>query len=183
MIRRPPRSTLFPYTTLFRSGPDEGAWVGVGGLDVAADRRFEGVDRGEDAAPELAQGEQGEPALDEVEPGGRGRREVQVVAGALGQPVPDDARLVGAQVVEHQVHLEVGRDAAVDLIEEGPELLGAMPGPTLADDRAGPRVEGGEQAERAMTPVVVRPAFGLAGAHRQHRRGPLDGLDLRDRKR
>src|SRR5256886_15909720 len=23
MIRRPPRSTLFPYTTLFRSGPDE----------------------------------------------------------------------------------------------------------------------------------------------------------------
>src|SRR3712207_9513208 len=24
MIRRPPRSTLFPYTTLFRSGPGEG---------------------------------------------------------------------------------------------------------------------------------------------------------------
>src|SRR5690242_20795600 len=24
MIRRPPRSTLFPYTTLFRSGRDEG---------------------------------------------------------------------------------------------------------------------------------------------------------------
>src|SRR5687768_18020468 len=24
MIRRPPRSTLFPYTTLFRSRPDEG---------------------------------------------------------------------------------------------------------------------------------------------------------------
>src|SRR2546426_2703830 len=24
MIRRPPRSTLFPYTTLFRSGPDSG---------------------------------------------------------------------------------------------------------------------------------------------------------------
>src|SRR5260370_30279272 len=28
MIRRPPRSTLFPYTTLFRSGPD------VAGLDA-----------------------------------------------------------------------------------------------------------------------------------------------------
>src|SRR3712207_7006623 len=25
MIRRPPRSTLFPYTTLFRSGPDDRA--------------------------------------------------------------------------------------------------------------------------------------------------------------
>src|SRR3712207_1997248 len=47
MIRRPPRSTLFPYTTLFRSdhprthhrarrpGPDE---RGVGGHAVAAER-------------------------------------------------------------------------------------------------------------------------------------------------
>src|SRR2546430_9403403 len=26
MIRRPPRSTLFPYTTLFRSDPDAGTW-------------------------------------------------------------------------------------------------------------------------------------------------------------
>src|SRR3712207_8073322 len=30
MIRRPPRSTLFPYTTLFRSSPD-GAVLAVGG--------------------------------------------------------------------------------------------------------------------------------------------------------
>src|SRR3712207_7042742 len=29
MIRRPPRSTLFPYTTLFRSEP-----IGVGGPDL-----------------------------------------------------------------------------------------------------------------------------------------------------
>src|SRR2546430_16271099 len=26
MIRRPPRSTLFPYTTLFRSGENLGTW-------------------------------------------------------------------------------------------------------------------------------------------------------------
>src|SRR5260221_12045748 len=26
MIRRPPRSTLFPYTTLFRSGADAAGW-------------------------------------------------------------------------------------------------------------------------------------------------------------
>src|SRR3712207_7245229 len=29
MIRRPPRSTLFPYTTLFRSGDDLGAPAGA----------------------------------------------------------------------------------------------------------------------------------------------------------
>src|SRR3989344_9160450 len=27
MIRRPPRSTLFPYTTLFRSGSNDGTWL------------------------------------------------------------------------------------------------------------------------------------------------------------
>src|SRR5256885_5827386 len=31
MIRRPPRSTLFPYTTLFRSVVDERAGAGQGG--------------------------------------------------------------------------------------------------------------------------------------------------------
>src|SRR5256885_10415426 len=36
MIRRPPRSTLFPYTTLFRSGDDVlGIFVEVLRLDVA----------------------------------------------------------------------------------------------------------------------------------------------------
>src|SRR5436309_11018939 len=29
MLRRPPISTLFPYTTLFRSRPDDGAPVGA----------------------------------------------------------------------------------------------------------------------------------------------------------
>src|SRR2546430_12741669 len=43
MIRRPPRSTLFPYTTLFRSGNDR-LWRSVceitGRLDLFEDRRF-----------------------------------------------------------------------------------------------------------------------------------------------
>src|SRR5258708_18949474 len=30
MIRRPPRSTLFPYTTLFRSGEKRAGWGGEG---------------------------------------------------------------------------------------------------------------------------------------------------------
>src|SRR2546422_2343846 len=32
MIRRPPRSTLFPYTTLFRSGESDRAWRAGGVL-------------------------------------------------------------------------------------------------------------------------------------------------------
>src|SRR3712207_8143987 len=39
MIRRPPRSTLFPYTTLFRSAPGQGPReVGQGGDARAAAR-------------------------------------------------------------------------------------------------------------------------------------------------
>src|SRR3712207_8396234 len=34
MIRRPPRSTLFPYTTLFRSEPDPDAFRGAMGAAV-----------------------------------------------------------------------------------------------------------------------------------------------------
>src|SRR3712207_6957926 len=35
MIRRPPRSTLFPYTTLFRSGADPGPAADVAAGDLA----------------------------------------------------------------------------------------------------------------------------------------------------
>src|SRR2546430_5027685 len=36
MIRRPPRSTLFPYTTLFRSEPDAGAVQSGAGVAASA---------------------------------------------------------------------------------------------------------------------------------------------------
>src|SRR5258707_9733136 len=44
MIRRPPRSTLFPYTTLFRSGPDSNFAMG-GPLVTAPNRNFAVRDR------------------------------------------------------------------------------------------------------------------------------------------
>src|SRR3990167_5396628 len=42
MIRRPPRSTLFPYTTLFRSS----VWLCAGGCAAADSRRAMGVAAG-----------------------------------------------------------------------------------------------------------------------------------------
>src|SRR2546430_12149626 len=39
MIRRPPRSTLFPYTTLFRSGVPDDRADAVHVLDLERDRR------------------------------------------------------------------------------------------------------------------------------------------------
>src|SRR5438445_11908056 len=42
MIRRPPRSTLFPYTTLFRSF--DGALKGIGGCPMAGDELVGNMD-------------------------------------------------------------------------------------------------------------------------------------------
>src|SRR3712207_7907555 len=44
MIRRPPRSTLFPYTTLFRSDPDDRTDRADRGRGVSLDRRHPLVD-------------------------------------------------------------------------------------------------------------------------------------------
>src|SRR3712207_7211600 len=43
MIRRPPRSTLFPYTTLFRSAKCRAGSVVVDGWNAAAHGRARGV--------------------------------------------------------------------------------------------------------------------------------------------
>src|SRR3712207_7838583 len=44
MIRRPPRSTLFPYTTLFRSGL-HATRRGQGGMHLGGDRRAGPLER------------------------------------------------------------------------------------------------------------------------------------------
>ena len=75
----------------------KGLGVGVGGLDVAMDGGLELGDGAMDAAAQGALGEQGEQALDLVDPGGRGRREVDVEARALGEPVADQLGLVACR--------------------------------------------------------------------------------------
>src|SRR2546427_6684358 len=46
MIRRPPRSTLFPYTTLFRSDPDHQPRAARSPQAAAPRRRVRGLGRG-----------------------------------------------------------------------------------------------------------------------------------------
>src|SRR3712207_8811836 len=77
MIRRPPRSTLFPYTTLFRSR----LLVGAG-----ADERRRGDRRGERANPRRV------PCRPSDGRGGRRQREVEVAPDADLALDPDPAR-------------------------------------------------------------------------------------------
>jgi hypothetical protein len=88
---------------------------------------------------------------------------VQVPARALRQPVVHEARLVGPQVVEHEVHVQAGRHGRLDPVQEGAELHAAVPPLAGADHRAGPHVERGEEVQRAVAAPVVGPPLGLPG--------------------
>src|SRR3712207_7891159 len=68
MIRRPPRSTLFPYTTLFRSVPGDAARRGARGVDEGPD----GARAAHGAAGPRGRRHRGEPGRDG---GDRGRSE------------------------------------------------------------------------------------------------------------
>ncbi len=60
---------------------------------------FKVCDGSEDAALETPLGQDGEEALDGVEPGGRGRGEVERPAGMAREPPPHDRMLMGGVVV------------------------------------------------------------------------------------
>src|SRR3712207_7560514 len=57
MIRRPPRSTLFPYTTLFRSVEATDDDVAVGGDDPVVDPVAPGLGEGWDRHDEVGAGD------------------------------------------------------------------------------------------------------------------------------
>src|SRR5690348_17907254 len=53
MIRRPPRSTLFPYTTLFRSRDGIDGAKTVAEVEAARDNALEGLDVALDKVPDV----------------------------------------------------------------------------------------------------------------------------------
>ncbi len=63
--------------------PDEGLWFGVVLHEVVVDRALEVVDAGIAAPSDALCGDLGEEALDEVQPGRAGGREMQLEAGVL----------------------------------------------------------------------------------------------------
>src|SRR6266851_10007960 len=95
--------------------PDErgGVFVPVGdpGLDVGG----EFFDVAVGGALQLFGGQGGEPPLDQVHPRPVGGGEVEVESLVTQQPAMDSGGLVGRQVVEDHMQVEVVGDVAVDL--------------------------------------------------------------------
>src|SRR2546427_2304266 len=113
MIRRPPRSTLFPYTTLFRSRARDGDALPLPARQGRAPLADDGVVPVLQLTDEL------------VGVGGLGRRH-DVVRARLGAAVRDilpDGRAKQQRLLEHEPDLAPQRLAAilaeVDPVEEG----------------------------------------------------------------
>jgi hypothetical protein len=96
------------------SGPHEGFGVIVGLSEKAVDGGLQIDDRSEDAAFEVASGQLGEEALDGIEPGGRGRDEMEDEARMPTEPGANLAMLVGSVIVEDDVDNLAGRDFGFD---------------------------------------------------------------------
>src|SRR5580704_13836340 len=85
------------------------------------------------------------------------------------EPCADLGMLMRRVVVDDQVQVHLGRDFAVDLVEETDELLMPMAAHALADDLALQHVEGGEQRRRAVALVVMGHRSASAALHGQPR--------------
>ena len=96
------------------SGPCEGFGVDIGLGDEAVDGGLEIDDGAEDAALEAALGELGEEAFDGIEPGARGRGEVEDEALVPVEPSTDLRVLVSGVVVEDDVDDLAGRHLGLD---------------------------------------------------------------------
>ncbi|ALE76820.1 hypothetical protein FRP1_28940 (plasmid) [Pseudonocardia sp. EC080625-04] len=85
---------------------------------------------------------------------------------------------MGGGVVQHQVHVELGGDFAVEGAQELAELDRPMAGVQGTDDLAGGDVEGGVEARGAVADVVVAGPRRAAGQHRKDGLGAIESLDL-----
>ena len=94
-----------------------------------------------DPAPQLLFSQQREEALDLVEPGGAGRREVDMPTRMAGQPTLDGRGLVGGVVVHDQMNVEVIGNLGFERAQELEELAAAVAWEALADDLAGGDVQ------------------------------------------
>jgi hypothetical protein len=120
----------------------------------------------------------GEEHLDEVQPGGIGRGEVQLDPWVAGQPGLDPLVLVGGVLVQHHMELPAGVGAG-DQLEEGQELAVAVVRLQGVGHPTGGDLQSGEQGGGAVADIVVGAPLDPGRRRRPDRLGALQRLDLR----
>jgi hypothetical protein len=165
-------------------GPLEGVSGLIIGLDKGVDLIAHLAWRGEARAGQGFGGENGEPYLHLIEPGGMGRRKMEMDVLVPRQPAVVFG-LVGIEIVQNHMDLPAGMigNQAVHEIQE----LDATAALIMAGlDQASGNIEGGEQGRGAVTFVcMAEPCHRFAIGQLQPALGALQSLDVRllvDRK-
>src|SRR6201998_3790193 len=126
-------------------------------------------------------GKLGEEAFDEVEPGAMLGRERKVEAACRVEPGSGFPRDVCGMIVEDQLDRGAGRKGGIEKLEEFDELAAAVAISHEAIDLAGEQINPSQQAERAMTFVLMIAREGRMNVRHgwQIRRRRSDDLDAR----
>ena len=161
-----------------RSRPDEWLGVFVSPIDVVGDGLDELSDAGDGEAFELPSREFTEEALNEIQPRGGGRGEVELHSRVFLEPYPNSRMLVRSVVVENDVDVELGRDGPLDLTEESQEFLMPMARHAFVEDLASGHVQSSEEGRGTVTFVVMRHRSSTPFLQGQARLGAVQGLDL-----
>jgi len=159
-------------------GPHEGLGLLVRVRNVGPDGRLKCLGAAMHSAPQLFLGEQGKPALHQIQPGGAGRCKVDMEAWALEQPPSDQGGLMRARVVEDEMPVQLCRNRCLNRVEELAEFTAALSLVELPDHLTRFDVQGGKQRGGAVASIVVRAPFDLPRAHRQQRSRPVQRLNL-----
>src|ERR1700752_1055472 len=123
-------------------------------------------------------GEVAEEALDQIHPGGRGRRVMHVKAGVAIEPSGDRGMFMGGVIVGDDVDGEIARGLVIDGFEKGQPLLMAVAWRQTGDQLALEIVERGKQRQRAMSHVIVGLGANVADPQWQTRLRALQCLAL-----
>ena len=107
----------------------------------------------EGPAANAVSGDLGEEALDHVEPGSRGRREVKVETRMGLEPALHGRGFMGGVVVNHEMKVETLWGLLIDQLEKAQELAMPMARQAGPDDLAVQHVERGEQSRGAIALV------------------------------
>lgn len=157
-------------------GPGEDLASGVPAGDLVAALSGQDLAGGEGAAVYGLLGGDPEPGFDLVDPRGADGGDVEVDVRAAFEPGDHLGGGVGRQVVQDDVNV-FARMWLDGVLQEGEECSSAPDRTALSVDLPRRDLERGEQVRSAVAPVVVGAPLGVVNGDREHRLGPVQGLD------
>ena len=129
-----------------------GLGIGVTVIEILLNGNFEVVYAPKHTATDPLLGNVPEKALYQIDPRGRGRREMHVKSRVLSHPVFDIGMLVCRIVIDDQIHIQALVGFPMEFLEKLEKFVMAMPGLTLANDRS--RLQGQTAVLRKPKEVV-----------------------------